>query len=83
MFCEIHLQPVAHITMIHNLFIYFIFKFFLTDPQSLIVDPWSSILIFQINLEVLLMKIILFFNHWSNQLFQTNPRFQLKPLDIF
>ena len=34
MFCEIYLQSVAHITTIHDLFIYFIFKFFLTDPRS-------------------------------------------------
>ena len=28
MFCEIYLQSAAHITKIHDLFIYFIFKFF-------------------------------------------------------
>ena len=48
--------------LIHDLFIYFIFKFFLTDPLSLI--PRSSILDpdFPVNLEVLLIKIILFFS---------------------
>ena len=35
MFCEIHLQPVAHITVIHDLVIYFIFKFFFYP----ILDP--------------------------------------------
>ena len=43
-FCKIHLQPVAHFTMIHNLFIYFIFKFFfnwssIPDCGSPILDP--------------------------------------------
>ena len=63
--------------LIHDLFIYFIFKFFLTDPRSLI--PRSSILDpdFPVNLEVLLIKIILFFfDHWSDQLFQNNQHFQ-------
>ena len=63
--------------MIHDLFIYFIFKFFLTDPRS--PSPRSSILDpdFPVNLEVLLIKIILFFfDHWSDQLFQNNQHFQ-------
>ena len=61
MFCEIYLQSAADITTIHDLFIYFIFKFFLSDR-------WS--------LEVLLITIVLFFDHWSNQLFQSIQRFQ-------
>ena len=61
MFCEIYLQSVAHITTDPDLFIYFIFKVFLTDPRSLISR--SSILYsdFPEKLEVLLIKIILFF----------------------
>ena len=69
------LRPTS--SLIHHLFIYFIFKFFLTDPWSLISR--SSILDpdFPVNLEVLLIKIILFFfDHWSDQLFQNNQRFQ-------
>ena len=69
------LRPTS--SLIHDLFIYFIFKFFLTDPRSLI--PRSSILDpdFPVNLEVLLIKIILFFfDHWSDQLFQNNQHFQ-------
>ena len=69
------LRPTS--SLIHDLFIYFIFKFFLTDPWSLISR--SSILDpdFPVNLEVLLIKIILFFfDHWSDQLFQNNQRFQ-------
>ena len=49
MFCEIYLQSAAHIITIYDLLIYlliyFIFKFFLTDPRSPI--PRFSILIFQ------------------------------------
>ena len=46
MFCEICLQSAAHITTIHDLFIYFIFKFFwpILDGRSPILDPPSSIL---------------------------------------
>ena len=69
------LRPTS--PLIHDLFIYFIFKFFLTDPWSLISR--SSILDpdFPVNLEVLLIKIILFFfDHWSDQLFQNNQHFQ-------
>ena len=69
------LRPTS--SLIHDLFIYFIFKFFLTDPWSLISR--SSILDpdFPVNLEVLLIKIILFFfDHWSDQLFQNNQHFQ-------
>ena len=69
-------------------FIYlFYFQVFLTDSRSPILDPS-----FPVNPEVLLMKIVLFFDHWSNQLFQSNQRFQTtefvkrpipKPLDSF
>ena len=67
----------AHITTIHDLFIYLFIlfsNFFLTDPRSPIIDPRSSILDpdFPVNLEVMLIKIVLFFDHWSNQLFQSN-----------
>ena len=54
-----------------------IYLFILTDPWSLI--SWSLILDpdFPVNLEVLLIKIILFFfDHWSDQLFQNNQHFQ-------
>ena len=46
-------------------FIYFIFKLFLTDPQSSISDYRSSILDpgFSVNLEVFLIKIVLFLEH--------------------
>ena len=47
MFCEIYLQSAAHIITIHNLFISVVFKFFLTDPRSPILDSRSSLLIFQ------------------------------------
>ena len=67
MYCEIYLQSAAHITTIHDLFIYFIFKFFLPilDPQFSLPDPPSSILApgFPVNLEVLLIKIVIFFDH--------------------
>ena len=43
MFCEIYLQSAAHIPTIHDLLIYFIFKVFLTDPRSLILDPGTRI----------------------------------------
>ena len=29
-----------------------------------------------LTIEVLLIKIVLFFDHWSNHLFQSNQRFQ-------
>ena len=67
------LRPTS--PLVHDLFIHFIFKFFLTDPRSLIpsiLDPD-----FPVNLEVLLIKIIrFFFDHWSDQLFQNNQHFQ-------
>ena len=60
MFCEIYLQSVANITTIHDLLIYFIFKFFkrssIPDSPSPILDPY-----FPVYLKVLLIKIILFF----------------------
>ena len=69
MFCEIYVQSAAHITTIHDLFIYFIFKFFLKpilDPLFSITNPRSSILdpYFPVNLEVLLIKIIVF---WTTE----------------
>ena len=68
MFCEIYLQSAADITTIHDLFIYFIFKFFfylILDPRFSIPDPRSSIVDppFPVNLEVLLITIVLFFDH--------------------
>ena len=69
------LRPTS--PLIHDLFIYFTFNVFLTDPLSLISR--SSILDpdFPLNLEVLLIKIILlFFDRWSDQLFQNNQHFQ-------
>ena len=59
MFCEIYLKSAVHdeIPTIHDLFkTYFISSFFLTDPRSPILDPS-----FPVNLEVLLIKIVLFF----------------------
>ena len=75
-FCVVYLQSVAHITTIY-LFSSFFFKPIL-DPRLSITDPRSSILDpdFPVNLEVLLIKIVLFFDHWSNHLFQSNQRFQ-------
>ena len=43
--CEIYLKSAAHITMIHDLFIYFIFKFFKTDPRFPIPESQSPILL--------------------------------------
>ena len=74
MFCEIYLQSAAHITTAPR-FIY-LFNFHVLFNRSSIPD--FSILDpdFQVNLEVLLIKIILsFFYHWSDQLFQNNQRF--------
>ena len=69
------LRPTS--SLIHDLFIYFIFKFFLTDPWSLISRASILDSDFPVNLEVLLIKIILFFfDHWSDQLFQNNQHFQ-------
>ena len=45
--------------------------FSITNPRSSILDPD-----FPVSLEVLLIKIIVFFDHWSNHLFQSNQRFQ-------
>ena len=72
---EIYLQCAAHITTIHDLFIYFIFKFFFTRSPILrapFLHPG-----FPVNLEVLLMiAIVPFFDHSSNELFQSDQRFQ-------
>ena len=73
LFCEIYfvkvicLQSVAHndITTIHDLFIYFI-SIFLADPRSSFSSkPWGYA-----------HNTVLFFDYWSNQLFQSNQRFQ-------
>ena len=45
--------------------------FSITNPRSSIFDPD-----FPVNLEVLLIMIIVFFDHWSNHLFQSHQRFQ-------
>ena len=80
-FCVVYLQSVAHITTIY-LFIYFQVFFLnrslIPDSPSPILDPRSSILDpdFPVHLEVLLIKIVLFFDHRSNHLFQSNQRFQ-------
>ena len=78
-FWVVYLQSVAHITTIY-LFIYFQVFFFkpILDPRFSITDPRSSILDpdFPVHLEVLLIKIVLFFDHRSNHLFQSNQRFQ-------
>ena len=65
------LRPTS--PLIHDLFIYFIFKFFLN--WSSIPDPDSSILNpdFPVNLEV----YSFFFDHWRDQLFQDNQHFQV------
>ena len=68
------LRPTS--PLIHDLFIY-LFYFQVLFNRSLIPD--FSILDpdFPVNLEVLLIKIILFFSdHWSDQLFQNNQHFQ-------
>ena len=56
-------------------FMYF-FYFQVFFNRSPILDPRSSILApgFPVNLEVI--KIVLFFDHWTNQLFQSNLHFQ-------
>ena len=70
MFCQIYLQSVAHITIDPRFIYLFYFQVFFN--RSSILDPD-----FPVNLEVLLVKIILFFfDHWSDQLFQNNQRFQ-------
>ena len=77
MFCEIYLQSAAHITTGPPFIYSFLFQVHfqvlkrssipnssILDPQSSILDPRSSILDpgFPENLEVLLIKIILFFS---------------------
>ena len=85
MFCEIYLQSAAHITTGPPFIYSFLFQVHFqvlkrsSIPNSSILDPQSSILDpgFPENLEVLLIKIILFFfDHWSDQLFQNNQPFQ-------
>ena len=46
-------------------YLFYFQLFFLTDPRSPILDPRSSILDpdFPVTLEVMLMKIVLFFDH--------------------
>ena len=74
MFCEINVQSAAHITLIHNprptIYLFISFSIFLTDPRSSIPDPRSPIPYprssildprFPVNLEVLLIKMVLFF----------------------
>ena len=71
MFCEINLQSAAHITTIHNprptIYCFISFSIFFSrssilHPRSPILDPRSSILgpRFPVNLEVFLIKIVLF-----------------------
>ena len=75
MFCEIYLQSEAHITTGPRFIYSFYFQVLFNRssiPDSSILDPD-----FPVNLEVLLIKIILFFSdHWSDQLFQNNQHFQ-------
>ena len=68
------LRPTS--PLIHDLFIYLFYFQVLFNRSSIpdfsILDPD-----FSVNLEVLLIKIILFFpDHWSDQLFQNNQHFQ-------
>ena len=75
MFCEIYLQSAAHITTDLRFTYLFILKFFFI--RSLIPDSWILDPDFSVNLEVLLIKIILFFfDLWSDQLLQNNQHFQ-------
>ena len=64
--------------MIYSFLLFSSFFKPILDPLFSITNPWSSILDpdFPVNLEVLLIKIIVFFDHWSNHLFQSNQRFQ-------
>ena len=76
MFCEIYLQSAAHITTDPPFIYSFYFQVLFNRswiPSSSILDPD-----FPVNLEVLLIKIILFiFDHWSDQLlFQNNQHIQ-------
>ena len=74
MFCEIYLQSVAHITTIYFFISLQVFfnRSAIPDSPSPILDPD-----FPVNLEVLLINIILFCDHWSNHLFQSNQCFQV------
>ena len=77
MLCEMYLQSAAHITTDPRFIYSFYFQVLFNRssiPDSSILDPD-----FPVNLEVLLIKIILFFfffDHWSDQLFQNNQQFQ-------
>ena len=75
MFCGIYLQSAAHITT-NPPFIYLLYFQVLFNrssiPDSSILDPD-----FPVSLEVLHIKIVLFFlDHWSDRLFQNNQHFQ-------
>ena len=76
MFCEIHLQSASHITTDPRVIYLLNFQVLFNRssiPDFSILDPD-----FPVNLEVLLIKIILFiFDHWSDQLlFQNNQHIQ-------
>ena len=81
MFCEMYLQSAAHIATDPRFIYLFYFQVLFNRasiPDSTILDP-----VFPVNLEVLLIKSILFcfcffffFDHWSDQLFQNNQHFQ-------
>ena len=78
MFCEIYLQSAAHIITDPRFIYLFYFQVLFNRsliPDFSILDPRSW---FPVDLEVLLIKIIIifFFDHWSDQLFQNNQRFQ-------
>ena len=75
MFCEIFLQSEAHITTGPRFIYSFYFQVLFNRssiPDSSILDPD-----FPVSLEVLHIKIVLFFlDHWSDRLFQNNQHFQ-------
>ena len=78
MLCEIYLQSAAHIITDPRFIYLFYFQVLFNRsliPDFSILDPRSW---FPVDLEVLLIKIIIiiFFDHWSDQLFQNNQRFQ-------
>ena len=59
-----------------TIYLFLLFSSFFN--RSSIPDSRFSILTpdFPVNLEVLLIKIVLFFDHWRSQLLQSNQRFQ-------
>ena len=78
MFCEIYLQFAAHITTDPPFIYLFYFQVLFNRssiPYSSILDPRSSILIFQYTLKFCWLRFF-FFDHWSDQLFQNNQHFQ-------